>query len=60
MQKVEWHKSSGDEKLWGPTPSFPTGKTVWNPYIGWFVTPNDEVKYRIKVIVEGPIGTSYK
>lgn len=55
-----WDKSSGDEVLTGPTPSFPVGSSIWNAVIHWKVSPNDNVKYRIKIMVEGPIGTHYK
>jgi len=58
VQKVRWHKSSGDEELGGPTPSLPVGQSKWNPAIHWVVSPNDAVAYRIKIIVEGPVGTS--
>lgn len=60
MSKVKWHRSSGDEVLSGPSPSFPTGKSSWAAKIHWKVTPNDNVEYRIKIVVEGPIGTHYK
>ncbi len=60
MQKVEWSKSSGDEVLSGPTPSFPAGQPNWSAIVHWKVTPNDNVRYRIKIIVEGPLGTHYK
>jgi hypothetical protein len=57
---VTWHKSSGDEVLSGPTPAFPAGSASWSPKIHWKVSPNDHVRYEFKIIVEGPIGTSYK
>lgn len=60
MEKVVWEKSSGDEVLSGPSPSFPAGQSSWNAVIHWKVTPNDSVRYNIKIIVEGPIGTHYK
>ncbi|MEN8222622.1 MAG: hypothetical protein ABFR36_05140 [Acidobacteriota bacterium] len=60
IQTVKWHKSSGDEYLSGPTPSFPAGSANWSPVINWKVSPNDNVRYEFKIIVEGPIGTSYK
>ncbi len=60
MQKVKWHKSSGNETLSGPNPSVPVGQSNWNPSISWVVSQNDYVHYKIKVIVEGPLGTSYK
>lgn len=60
MQKTIWKKTSGDEVLSGPAPSFPAGQSSWAAIIHWKVTPNDYVMYKIKIIVEGPIGTNYK
>lgn len=60
MQKVKWYKSSGDEKLTGPSPAFPAGSSSWSPVIHWRVSPNDNVRYELKIVVEGPIGTNYK
>lgn len=56
----EWHKSSGDEVLTGPSPPFPAGQSIWNGVVTWKVTQGDNVFYSIKIMVEGPIGTSYK
>lgn len=56
---ILWSMVSG-EVLSGPSPSFPTGKSSWAAKIHWKVTPNDNVEYRIKIVVEGPIGTHYK
>jgi len=60
MQKVVWEKSSGNEVLNGPNPPLPVGESIWTPKIHWKVSPNDHVKYRFKIIVEGPLGTHYK
>jgi len=57
---MKWHKSSGGEVLSGPTPAFPAGSSNWSPVIHWLVTPNDNVRYEIEIMVEGPIGTNYK
>jgi len=57
---LQWIKTSGDEKLTKPAPGFPVGGSNWTFTINWRVSPNDEVRYSIQIIVEGPIGTSYK
>ena len=60
LQKVKWVKSSGNEKLNGPSPPFPEGESNWTPKIHWEVSPNDHVTYHFKIIAEGPLGTHYK
>jgi len=60
MEILVWKKTSGDEVLSGPTPPFPVGQSSWTATIHWVASPNDYVWYKIKIIVEGPIGTSYK
>jgi hypothetical protein len=60
LQKVKWYKSSGNEELDGPYPSFPEGESNWSPKINWVVSPDDRVNYQLKIIVEGPLGTQYK
>jgi hypothetical protein len=60
MEIVEWHKSSGDEVLTGPSPAFPAGESNWTATIHWEVSPNDHVRYGIKITVEGPLGTHFK
>ena len=57
MEILEWHKSSRDEVLTGPHPPLPEGESLWAPTIHWKVSPNDEVRYRIKIVIEGPAGT---
>jgi len=57
---LEWKKTSGDEVLTSPSPGLPVGGSNWTFTINWKVSPNDEVRYSIQIIVEGPLGTHYK
>ena len=58
VQKVEWKKTSGNEKLFGPYPPLPVGQAYWGLKINWVVSPADYVFYKLKITVEGPVGTS--
>ncbi len=59
LHKIEWYKSSGGEVL-TLSPPFPVGGTYWEPKVHWKVTPNDKVRYRVKIKVEGPYGTNFR
>jgi hypothetical protein len=60
MQITKWEKTSEDEVLSGPNPTVPVGQSDWTLVMTWDVTQCDSVRYGIKIMVEGPIGTSYK
>ena len=43
-----------DNKITGPSPAFPVGKTNWNPSFGWNVTPDDWIRYEYLVKAKAP------
>jgi hypothetical protein len=57
---IEWKKTSGDEVLTGPNPPFPVEKSDWTFSVHWKVSPNDQVRYQFKIVLEGPLNTQYK
>lgn len=55
---VKKKKTSGpgdaDNKITGPSPAFPVGKTTWNPSFAWGVTSDDWVAYEYRVRAKAP------
>lgn len=60
LESIEWEKSSSDEYLSTLHLYDPIGKAVFDPKIHWRVSAGDYVSYKLRIYVEGPIGTHYK
>lgn len=57
-----WKKlSSSNEKVNGPSPGTPAGKTYWKPSYSWTASSgNDTVQYATFIVISGPRGVPFK
>ncbi len=60
LDSMDWYLVVTEAGEAGATkPSFPSGKSVWEFQIPWYVTPGDAMHYGIYVYIAGPIGVPW-